>query len=285
MKDKVILITGANSGIGKATAELLAKKQATIYLVCRNQSKGETARKEIIQKTGNDNIHLRICDLSSMESIKEYGLKLRAELSHIDVLINNAGAMFGSRLESSDGLEMTFALNHIGYFLHTHYLLDLVRKGEDKRIVNVSSMGHKMIQKIDFDDLQFQKNYKQMYVYCQSKLFNIYFTQILAERLKEENITVNCLHPGVIGSNFGSGGSTIFKTLMSIARPFLTSTKKGAATSVYLASSDEVNDISGAYFDKCKIASITPLAKDRDAAHKIWNISMEMCKLKEYGKV
>ncbi len=285
MKNKIVVITGANSGIGKATALDLAKQEAKVYMVCRNRKRGEEAQKEIIQLSKNNNVYLKLCDLSSKASIDEYGRSLAKELPHIDILINNAGAMFGDRQLSIDGLEMTFALNHMGYFLNTHYLLDLIRKGTDKRIINVSSTGHKMIRKLDFNNLQSKKGYQQMDVYCKSKLLNIYFTQELAEQLKEENITVNCLHPGVVGTNFGSSGNRAFRILMSIGRPFLMSPHNGAKTSLFLATSPKVEGISGKYFAASKEAKITPLAQNKEYRKKIWDISMQLSNIKEYGNV
>lgn len=285
MKGKIVLITGANSGIGKETAKALAKKGAIIYMVCRSRKRGEEAKKEIIKETGNKEIHIRLCDLSSIGSIQEYGLKLREELSHIDVLINNAGALFGARQLTLDGLEMTFALNHVGYFLNTHYLLDLVRKGTDKRIINVASVAHKTISKVNFNDLQSEKKYAQMTVYGLSKLYNIYFTRELARRVKDEGITVNCLHPGVVSTNFGNTANWYMRIAMPLGRKFMISANKGASTSVYLASSPNVAGITGEYFDKGKPTPPSKLARNYENARQIWDMTRAITGIVEYGRV
>ncbi len=285
MKGKIVVITGANSGIGKATATALARKGATIYMVCRNRRRAEIARQEIIETTKNKNIELMLCDLSSMGSIEEFGYSIRNHVDHIDVLINNAGAVFGHRQISLDGLELSFALNHVGYFLCTHYLLDLIRKGNDKRIINVASIGHKSIKKINFNDLQNVGKYRQLKVYCESKLYNIYFTKQLAKKLKNEGITVNCLHPGVVSTNFGNSANWYLRAMMPLGRNFMITPEKGAETSIYLASSKEVKGITGEYFVKMKVTKPTKLALNEDYARKIWDITMNLTGLKEYGKI
>ncbi len=286
MKGKTVVVTGANSGIGKATATALAARGATIYMVCRNRRRGENARRDIITATKNTNIHLMLCDLSSMGSIQAFGTSMREQLESIDVLINNAGAVFGSRQLSLDGLELTFALNHVGYFLTAHYLLDLLRKGESKRIVNVASMGHKSVKKVDFENLQNERNYKQLKVYCESKLYNIYFTRILAEKLKKEKITVNCLHPGVVSTNFGSSASWyLSKIMMPLGRTFMITPEKGAETSIYLASSENVKNITGKYFDKQRETIPARLAMDDKNAKRIWDETIKITGIKEFGKV
>lgn len=286
MKGKNILITGANSGIGKATAISLAKKGATIYMVCRSGKRALEAKNEIIKKTQNPNIHIFLCDLSSMGSIQEYGEKLRESVSHLDVVINNAGAMFGSRMESIDGLEMTFALNHIGYFLNTHYCLDLLRKGEMKRIVNVASIGHKTAGKLDFSDLQSKKGtYRQFVVYGRSKLYNIYFNTILAEKIEHEGITVNCLHPGVVSTNFGQSANWYMKLALPLGRKFMISPQKGCFASVYLASSPEVKGVTGKYFDKKKIIKPSKDARNKVYAQQIWDQTQQICGIQTFGEV
>lgn len=285
MKGKIVLITGANSGIGKETAKTLAKQGAIIYMVCRSRKRGEQARQDIIKASRNTNVHLRLCDLASIGSIQEYGMNLREELSHIDVLINNAGAMFGHRQLTLDGLEMTFALNHIGYFLNTHYLLDLVRKGSMKRIISVSSVGHKSTGKININDLQSERGYNQINVYGRSKLYNIHFTRILSRMIVDEGITVNCLHPGVVSTNFGNTANWYMRVAMPLGRKFMINASKGASTSVYLASSPQVKGITGKYFDKGKVAEPSKYGKDEKLAQQIWEATMAICGVTEFGVV
>jgi NAD(P)-dependent dehydrogenase (short-subunit alcohol dehydrogenase family) len=283
MKDKLVVITGANSGIGKATALKLAEQGAKIVMVCRSIEKGEAARKEIISRTNNDKIDLMQCDLSSHESIRNFSNEFKNNYSHIDVLVNNAGGICGTKELSVDGIEYTLGINHFGYFLTTHYLLDLVKAGTDKRIVNVSSLAHKFVLNIDWENLQGEKNYGQLYQYGLSKLFNIYFTKELAKKLKSESITVNCLHPGTINTGFGNSAGGFFKNLVSLGRRFLTSPDKGAETSVYLASSPNVSNISGEYFSNKKIAALSKVAQNGEYSTKVWDLSLEWSGIENYG--
>lgn len=283
MQDKIIVITGANSGIGKATAQQLAKEGAHIVLVCRSQERGEAAMQEIEKATGNKKIDLMLCDVASQESIKAFGAAFRQNYDRIDVLINNAGGIFGKKQLSPEGLEYTFALNHLGYFLVTHELLDLVRAGETKRIINVSSLAHKLVLKIDWDNLQGEKSYGQLYNYGLSKLFNIWFTQELSNRLSSEGITVNCLHPGTVNTGFGSTAAGFFKRLVNLGARFLLPPNKGAATSVYLASSSDVQGISGHYFSNRRRSKISKIAQKEEYAKRLWELSMQLGKLETYG--
>lgn len=288
MQNKTILITGSNSGIGKYTAISLAKKGAKIIMVCRSQERGEAARQDIIKESGNNNIMLELCNLSSMKDIKTASERLRSTYSHIDVLINNAGAIFGHQQLTEEGLERTFALNHMGYFLFTHYMLDLVKKGTDKRIVNVASLAHSFPRSVPWEDLQFNnRKYKQLHVYGLSKLYNIYFTKVLAEKMEKEQtgITVNCLHPGTVYTGFGASGSNFFAKLVKIGGPLLATPQNGAKTSVYLASSPAVANENGAYFAHRKKAKITKLARNENNQQKLWDISMSLAGIKEYGIV
>ncbi len=284
MKDKIILISGANSGIGKATAMALAKENAQIIMQCRSAERGEAARKEVIAATGNNNIDLILCDLASHESIRKSSETIRQKYSHIDVLVNNAGGIFGKKELSPDNLEYTLGLNHMGYFLNTHYLLDMVKAGGMKRIVNVSSLAHKFVLKIDWDNLQGEKTYGQLYQYGLSKLFNIFFTQELAKRYASEGIITNCLHPGTVNTGFGSTGGGFFKKLVEVGRRFLTPADKGAETSVFLASSKEAAKINGIYFANKKPGNLSRLAKNEEAARKVWDKSMEWAGISEFGK-
>jgi NAD(P)-dependent dehydrogenase (short-subunit alcohol dehydrogenase family) len=288
MKDKIVVITGANSGIGKQTAIELARKGATIVMVCRNQERGEEARQAIIKESGNEHVLLELCDLSRMESIRGCGELMYEKYKKIDILINNAGAIFGNYQLTKEGMEQTFALNHMGYFLLTHYLLDAVKRGNDKRIINVASLAHKFVREIPWDDLQLEyQKYGQMKAYGLSKLYNIYFTKYLAQKLKQEHtqVTVNCLHPGTVYTGFGQSGGMLFNKLIQIAKPFLKKPQKGAETSVFLATSSSVDTITGAYFDNKKEAAITKLAQSKENAYKLWQVSMDIASIETYGNV
>ena len=288
MQSKIIVITGANSGIGKATATGLAQQGATIVMVCRSAERGEAARQEVIKSSSNANVFLELCDLSSHESIKDCAKRIRANYDYIDVLINNAGAIFGEHQLTEDGLERTFGLNHMGYFLFTHYMLDLVKAGKAKRIVNVASLAHKMAGAIPWGDLQLKNvKYRQFPAYAWSKLYNIYFTKILAKKLADEQtgITVNCLHPGTVYTGFGGSGSKFFAALVKVGGPLLAKPKSGAKTSIYLATSPQVETVTGTYFAHRRKASISTQAKSRANAERLWDKSMELAGFEEYGVV
>jgi NAD(P)-dependent dehydrogenase (short-subunit alcohol dehydrogenase family) len=288
MNSKIVLITGANSGIGKATAIQLAQQGKTLVLVCRSQQRGEVALKEIIAASSNQNVFLHLCDLSSHASIVECTKGIRQKFDYIDVLINNAGAIFGKHQLTVDGLEQSFGLNHMGYFLFTHYLLDLIKAGNDKRIVNVSSLAHKMVAFIPWGDLQLcNVKYSQLKAYALSKLYNIYFTKVLAQKLSDENtgITVNCLHPGTIYSGFGASGSKFFANLVKVGGPLLGKPASGAKTSVFLATSDKVDKVTGQYFAHRRKAWVTSKAKDMKKAERLWERSMQLAGIGDYGVV
>lgn len=288
MQGKTVVVTGANSGLGKETAKVLASKGAKIILVCRDKTRGETARQEIIKVTDNPDISLEICDLSSKDSIHHCALSMRQKYHHIDVLVNNAGAIFGTRTVNSEGLEQTFALNLMGYFRFTHYMLDLLKNGTDKRIVNVASYAHNFAKKIPWDDLQFETTpYRQLYVYGLSKLYNIYFTKQLAKIMEAQKtgITVNAVHPGTVHSNFGKSGTKIFYLGFKIASPFYDSIQKGAKMAIHMASSPEVQGINGAYYAHMKEGKLTALAQNEEAAKRLWDVCMDITKWKTYGVV
>ncbi|BDS11371.1 SDR family oxidoreductase [Aureispira anguillae] len=285
---KIVVITGANSGIGKATTIELAKQGGTIVMVCRNEARGEAARQEVIKASANANVFLELCDLTAHESIRACSQNIRNKYSHIDILINNAGGIFGEHQLTVDGLEQTFGLNHMGYFLFTHYMLDLVKKGTQKRIVNVASLAHKMAPAIPWGDLQLNNvKYRQFPAYALSKLYNIYFTQFLAKKLanEETGITVNCLHPGTVYTGFGATGSKFFAKLVKIGGPLLATPENGAKTSVYLATSPDVAKVTGVYYAHRKKARITKQAKNFENARRIWSKSMELAGLDVYGVV
>jgi len=288
MTAPLIVITGANSGIGKATALALAKKGNRIVMICRNEERGVAAQQDVIAESGNKQVFLELCDLSSHASIKTCSLVMHQKYKAIDILINNAGSIFGSHQLTEDGLERTFGLNHMGYFLFTHYMLDLLRAGTGKRIVSVASIAHKMTSSIPWGDLQLRNiTYRQFHAYALSKLYNIYFTKILAQKMLDEKtgITVNCLHPGSIYTGFGSSGSKAFAKLVQFGGRFLPTPKTGAKTSVYLATAAEVAEVTGVYYAHGRKAGISRLAKNKEAAQRIWNKSMELAEIEEYGAI
>ncbi|MFP8490057.1 SDR family oxidoreductase [Gracilimonas sp. Q87] len=276
MHNKLVVITGANSGIGYETTKALAQKGAFLVMVCRNEDKAESARKEIIEETGNSGIEIVLCDFSIQAEIHQAAEKINEHYEKIDVLINNHGFLASEKEETVDGLEKTFAVNHIGYFLFTKLLLDKVKAADSGRIISVASEAHRA-GTFDPENIQLRENYSPWKAYGNSKLYNILFTKELANRLVDTNVTANCLHPGVVASNFAQSGSWIMKTLFTIGKPFFVSPKKGAETSIYLATSPEVENTNGAYFRNKKVATPSSIARDPKAAKKLWDISEKLC--------
>ena len=277
MNNKIVIVTGANAGIGKVTARELAKMGAHVVMICRSQQRGEAARQEIINASGSKKVDLLIADLSSQADIRQVAAEFQQKYDRLDVLVNNAGAYFRTRHESVDGFELTFALNHIGYFLLTNLLLDMLKASAPARIVNVSSDAHKG-GKVDFDDLQATKSYGQQGfgAYSNSKLMNILFTNELARRLEGTNVTANSLHPGFVASNFAKNNGGIAKLFMPIMHLFAISEDKGAETSIYLASSPEVEGVTGKYFFKKKAIEPAEQAKATAVARQLWEVSEEL---------
>lgn len=274
---KICMVTGANSGVGKYTALGLAKMGASVVMVCRDKGRGEAAQKEIIEASQNKNVELMLCDLSSQKAIRGLAESFKKEYKNLHVLVNNAGLMLGKRVLTEDRYEYTFAVNHLAYFLLTHLLLDMLKESAPSRIVNVSSMGHRFAS-IYFDDLQCEKKYSDMRAYNQSKLANIMFTYELARRLDGTGVTANCLHPGGVATNFGNDSSPIFRFLLSVGKKtfFFISPEKGAQTSVYLASSPDVEGVSGKYFDNCREKNSSRRSYNVDAQKRLWSISAEL---------
>jgi NAD(P)-dependent dehydrogenase (short-subunit alcohol dehydrogenase family) len=284
MKGKICIITGANSGIGKATALKLAELGAHVVMICRNEQKGLDAKKEIEKKTGSTLVDLLIADLSSFSNIKQLALQIQCTYSKLDVLINNAGVRNTNRQITQEGIEMTFAINHLGYFFLTILLLDLIKMSAPSRIINVSSSAQ-MNASIDLDDPEYKhRHYRGYEAYAQSKLMNILFTKELARRLFNTGVTINCLHPGEVATNImGDYPKKISDKVLWIiwriySKYFHLSPKEGAKTSIYLASSPDVMNVSGEYFVNCKPAPINLLGDDKNIATKLWELSEKYMK-------
>ena len=277
MKGRNVIITGGNAGIGLATSIALAKQGANIYFVSRGKDKAEEAVKTIVAESGNKNVKYFLANLSSQKSIRKLASEIKNEMSVIDVLINNAGGTFTDFTLSEDGLEMTIATNHFAYFLLTNLLLDSIKKSDCARIVNVASGSHYQ-GKIDFESFTKNKSYFIMKAYGQSKLANVLFTNELADRLKDTNITVNSLHPGFVKTQIGNKNASWYSNLFwSIITLGAISVEDGAKTSVYLASSPEVKSVTGKYFDKCKEKKAAALALDKELGKQLWKKSEELC--------
>src|SRR5271155_54323 len=255
MKEKTVVITGANSGIGLETAAALAGAGAEIVITARDRGRGAAALEEIKHRSGSQRVSLVVFDLGDLDSVRAGAEKILERCPRIDVLINNAGVVLSARTQTVDGFESTFAVNHLGPFLLTELLLDRIAQSAPSRIVNVSSTAHTQARKgLDFDDLQSTHGYGAMSVYAKSKLANILFTTELARRLEGTGVTVNALHPGVVATGYGRDGDTggVISFGLRLIRPFILSPAKGAETSIYLASSPEVATVTGTYFLKCK---------------------------------
>ncbi len=277
MSGKTVVVTGANAGIGFATAESLARAGATTVVTARDQARGTAAVADLAARTGGD-VQLVLFDLASLASVRAGAAELAARFGRIDVLVNNAGLVLSERRESVDGYEMTFAVNHLGPFLLTTLLLD--RLVAPARVVNVASTAHNQARKgLPFDDLQNASHrYAPMRVYGQSKLANILFTTELARRLAGTGVTANCLHPGTVATSYGRDGDAtgVLAFGLKVIKPFILSPAKGAATSVYLASSPEVATVSGEYFVKCRPKKPSAAARDAEAAARLWAVSEEL---------
>ena len=278
MHNKLCVITGANSGIGFETAKELAKQGAFIVMVCRNEDKAEAARDEIIAEIPGSGLDIVLCDFSSQDDIRKAAKTIGDRYEKIDILINNHGFVAKTYNETVEGLEETFGVNHIGYFLFTNLLLLKVKAAGNARIINVASEAHRNGE-FDPDNLQLKRGYSTWKAYANSKLFNILFTNELAIRLEGSGVTANSLHPGGINSNFGSNSTIWVRIFWKIAGPFMKSNRDGAETTIYLATSDKVEGVNGAYFKNSKVATPTKTARDEAAASRLWAISEELCGL------
>ena len=279
MSGKICLVTGATNGIGKAAAQALAQMGATVVIVGRSAPKTALLVEEIRAACGNQNVDSLLADLSSQQEVRRLADEFKSKYPHLHVLLNNAGGTFTTRQLSVDGIEMTFALNHLAYFLLTNLLLDTIKASTPARIINVSSDVHSS-GKIDFDNLQGERFYSSFGPYGNSKLANILFTTELARRLEGTGVTGNALHPGFTSTGFGKNNPGFLMKIMGVLVPLIArSPEKGAATSIYLASSPEVQSITGKYFVDCKVTQPAPQATDMAVARKLWDISAEMVHL------
>lgn len=278
MKDKVCLITGATSGIGKATAIELARRGARVVIVARSRAGGEAAQHEIQEQSGNKQIDLLIADLSSQNDIRELAETFLQSYNRLDVLINNAGAVFPTRQVSSDCIEMTVAVNYVAPFLLTALLLDILKKSAPARIINVDSDAHRWGTLGDF---QSKRRYGVMKAYGKSKFAELLWTYALARRLEGTGVTVNALHPGFVSTNLGQRGvpKPIASVLGAVTSRIGLSAEEGSETSVYLATSPEVANISGKYFDKCKPIDSIPETYNEERQERLWKSTNRLLNL------
>ena len=280
MDGKTVLITGANSGIGKETTIDLARRGARIIMACRDMKRGEDALKDVVEKTGSSKLVLKQLDLASLSSIRALAEDINKTETALHVLINNAGVMVPSQLQKTqDGFEMQMGVNHLGHFLLTNLLIDLLKSSQPSRIVVVSSIAHSFIttsSNFDFDNINSEKNYKKWNAYGQSKMANILFTRELARRLEGTGVTANSLHPGLVTTEIQRHLGVIESISMKVVNLVSKTPREGAQTSIHLAVSEEVEGISGFYFVDCKVAEPARGAKDDEAAKKLWTISAQL---------
>jgi NAD(P)-dependent dehydrogenase (short-subunit alcohol dehydrogenase family) len=277
MQGKTVLITGANQGIGKASAIELARRGAKVVLVSRNEAKGKAALEEVRAEAKGEAPELLVADLASLAEVRRLAEDFSKAHDRLDVLLNNAGLYVPTRRTTVDGIEETLGVNHLAAFVLTNALLDLLKATPASRIVNVSSVAHHRAKRgMNWDDLEFREGYAGLQVYSHSKLANVLFTYELARRLAGTGVTANCLHPGVVASGFGKTYEGSFAFLLKLASPFLLSNEKGARTSVYLASSEAVLGVTGKYFDKCRAVRSSALSYEEASWSRLWEISEAM---------
>ena len=274
MQGKIVLVTGATNGIGLVTARELARLGARVTIVSRNAGKCAAVAEKIKTEIGQP-VEFIAADLSTLAGIRQAAAAFKGSHTHLHVLVNNAGALFIHRRLTVDGYEMTFALNHLNYFLLTDLLLDILKESAPARIVNVASGSH-LGASLDLDNLQGEKHFHGMQTYGQSKLANILFTYELARRLEGTGVTVNALHPGSVATGFARNNGFFYNYGTKVAGLFLRKPEQGAQTSIYLASSPEVEGVTGKYFFDCQPVNLSPLSHDRALAEKLWQVSLEL---------
>lgn len=276
MEGKVCVVTGATSGIGRMTALELARRGASVAIVARDPERARETASAIAAAGGGRAPEVFLADLSSQAEIRRAAAEILARLPRIDVLVNNAGVVNLKRTTTVDGIETTFAVNHLAYFLLTELLLDRLRASAPARIVNVGSEAHKFVKGMQFDDLEFAHNYRSMRVYGHSKLANLLFTFDLARRLAGSGVTVNCVHPGAVATGLGKNNGRLAQVLIGLLAPFFRSPKQGAETSIYVATAPELDGVSGKYFMRCRERAPSRAAVDRAAAERLWKVSEAM---------
>ncbi|HSG41417.1 MAG TPA: SDR family oxidoreductase [Thermoanaerobaculia bacterium] len=281
VRGKNILITGATSGIGLEASVVLAQRGARVVMVGRAPRRTEAAVADVIARSGSADVSHLLCDFASQADIRRLAQEVHGRLDRLDVLVNNAGAVHKKRGVTVDGIETTFAVNHLGYFLLTNLLLDLLVRSAPARVVTVASKSHRQ-GTLDFADLDFERGYAIMRAYARSKLANVLFAAELARRLAGTGVTSNSLHPGSVATNIWSGAPLWAKPLILLLyRPFFLSVEKGAATIVQLAASPELDGVTGKYFEKGKPVAPAPLARDEALAKRLWKVSAALVGLPE----
>jgi NAD(P)-dependent dehydrogenase (short-subunit alcohol dehydrogenase family) len=278
MEGKVVVLTGGTSGIGQVAAEAIAAMGARMLLVARDRVRSEGALERLRRQSTGAEHRVYFADLSRLADTKRVANEIAAAEPHIDVLINNAGAMFSRRQVTEDGLELTLATNHVSYFVLTHFLRERLIGAAPARIINTASDAHRNAR-LDFDDLQSEKGYRGFAVYSRSKLANILFTRELARRLKGTGVTANSLHPGFVATRFGDNNGGFTSSVIGFLKKFALTPEKGAETIIYLAASDEPAAITGKYFHKCEVVNPSKQAQDDEAAKRLWQETERLARL------
>lgn len=277
LSNKLCVITGANSGIGKETVRAFAQAGAYVVMICRNEQRAEQARQEIIEDTNHTGLEIVLADLALQYDIRKAAKKITEKFDHIDILVNNAGFIPSRREETADGIEKTLAVNHLASFLLTNLLLEHLEQANAARVITVSSEVHRLgAQIFDLKNLQLDTNFSPMKAYGLSKLCNIMFTHELAKRTRDKSLSANCLHPGLVHTNLAEEANWFMKMLYFIGQPFMRSARKGAKTSIYLATSGEVQDISGKYFKNQRQSTPAAMAYDDQKTERLWSLSAKL---------
>ena len=273
LSGKTIVITGASSGIGLEASVELAKRGARIVMVARDAKRAEAAREEIAKRSGGE-VELLLADMGSQKAVRSLASQILAKCPRIDVLVNNAGLVSAARQVTEDGIEQTFAVNHLGYFLLTHLLLDRITASAPARIVNVASIGHRR-GTLEWDNLQYEKGgYQILSAYARSKLANVLFTRELARRLEGSRVTVNSMHPGAVATGIWSKAPWFARPFLALGKMiFMISPAKGAGPIIRLAADPDVEGRTGGYYERYKLVDPAPLARDPANATKLWELS------------
>lgn len=280
MAGRVVMVTGASNGIGRSTALGLARLGATVVMVCRNRERGTAVQGWISDLAGDVRLDLLVADLSSQSQVRILATEFKGKYDRLDVLVNNAGVLMGHRTVTEDGLETTFAVNHLAYFQLTALLSDSLAETAPSRVVNVASIAHER-GRLRFDDLQGEKRYGAVRAYAQSKLANIVFTYELARRLSGTGVTANCLDPGAIKTGLGKSRGGLAPRYWRLRQPFLAPEAKGAETPIYLASTAEVTEMSGGYWAERQLRSSSKRSFDAGDAKRLWDVSEDLLASKE----
>ncbi len=275
IEGKVCVVTGGTSGIGRQVALELAKRKARVVLVCRSKERGERAVDQIVHESLNPHVDLVVADLFEQRDVRRAAGEIDNRYGSLHVLINNAGLLIGKRRLTSDGIESTFALNHLAYFLLTNLLVEKLKASAPARIINTSSMAHGMA-KWRWDNLQGERRYSQWRAYGDSKLANLYFTYELARRLTGTGVTVNAVHPGFVRSNFGKSASAALRAGLAVARPFGKNVVEGAKTTVWSATAPELSMVTGKYFAGRRAVPSSDASYDQEAQARLWKMSAEL---------